>query len=542
MIERRSRSERRSFIDRRPVRTGGVPAPLLAILDGAGYDGRLEKVLEYVSGMVALPDTYLYLAHAGGRHLHLARSRVTAAAAPARETPAERSPSLIGGHDEGGTAWSVGTPPFEIALREGEDRLRVLDTPAGRLLSLPLHVSGGSFVGVIQAGPLTESEPPKSVARYAELEPTLATIVATAAREEAVRLRAELAEARLDGTRRLAASALDVKKLIGLLLDLALASTQSEAGFVAIVDEAGGLSVVDQRGLDGTVLERISLHPDTGMFDWSLGEFGGGLILRDIELATELGIRSVLAVPLIEQDERLGIFALLNFGDAGTFGERSLELLAAFADQIRLMLHNARTFGEYSERYLETMVGLASSLDAGRAGHAEHHRRVSAVGRILAAGLGLGAAQVEAIGTAGLIHDIGMATTAGVEGAFEADIQHPAVGASLVEHLPLHRSVAQAIAGHHEWFDGWGFPEGLEGRAIPRAGRVLAMAEFLVEMSSPDVIRAAWTAEQLVDEVRQRRGSQFDPEVADLTVKLVESRAADLLAVLTAADQSTDEG
>jgi HD-GYP domain-containing protein (c-di-GMP phosphodiesterase class II) len=290
------------------------------------------------------------------------------------------------------------------------------------------------------------------------------------------------------------------------------------------------------------MLAGISLDPETGLFDWSLGELGGGLVLHDVETATELGIRSVLAVPLIEHEERLGIFALLNFGDAGTFDERSLELLAAFADQIRLMLHNARTFGDFSERYMETMVGLASALDAGRSDHADHHRRVSSLGRTLAAGLGLDAAEVEAIATAGLIHDVGMAATAAMEGAFEADIQHPAVGASLVEHLPLHRSVASAVACHHEWFDGWGFPSGLEGRAIPRAGRVLAMAEFLVEMSTPDVVRPAWTVDQLVDEIRQRRGSQFDPEVADLTAQLLESRASELLVSQIAVDLQANEG
>ena len=244
----------------------------------------------------------------------------------------------------------------------------------------------------------------------------------------------------------------------------------------------------------------------------------------------------MLAVPLVERGERLGIFALLNFGEAGTFGEYSLELLEAFAEQIRLMLHNARTFGDFSERYLQTLIGLARSMNAGEPAGTDHHERVSAVGRVIAARLGMDAAEVDAVGVAGLIHDVGMVAAA--ERAFDADIQHPAVGASLIEHLPLHRSVAQAVASHHEWFDGWGFPQGLEGRAIPRAGRVLAMAEFLVELATPDVVRPAWSAEKLMDEIRQRRGTQFDPEVADFTVELIESRSADLLAAGIGVDQS----
>jgi HD-GYP domain-containing protein (c-di-GMP phosphodiesterase class II) len=528
-------------IGRRPTLNGHDPHPLLAILGRhVPYDERLGEILAYVSDMTGLPDTYLYVAHEGGRHLHLARSRATApAVAP------DSGATIVGDSQEGGTAWSVGTPPFELSLREDDDQdiLRVIDTPVGRLLSLPLHASGGALVGVVQAGPVTDAEPQRiAVARFAETKAAIAALVATAVREEASRSRAELAEARLEGTRRLAASALDVHQLIGLLLDLALSSTRTDAGFVAIADQAGALRIVDHRGLDDTVFDKISLDTETGLFDWSLGELGGGLFLRDVETATELGIRSVLAVPLIEHEERLGIFALLNFGEAGTFDEHQLELLAAFAQQIQLMLHNARTFATFSERYVETIVGLARALDAGRTEYADHHHRVSSVGRTLAVGLGLEEEEVEAIATAGLVHDVGMAAAPADERAFETDIQHPAVGASLVEHLPLHRCVAQAIACHHEWFDGWGFPDGLQGRAIPRAGRVLAMAEFLVEMSTPDVIRPAWTAEQLVEEIRQRRGSQFDPEVADLASALIESRAADLLVARIAVDQPTNEG
>lgn len=526
------------MIGRRSSRDTADPRPLVTILDRhESYGERLDAVLEHVSHSTGLPDAYLYIAHEGGRHLHLERSRATAAPAPVADVP-----SVMAGADEGGSAWSVATPPFELGLREGDDRMRAVDTPVGRLLSLPLHTSLGGFVGLVRAGPLDAPEPPKEAERdHAAVGPTMASVVAAAVREEAVRGRASLAEAQLESTRRLASSALDVEQLVGLLLDLALSSTQTEAGFVAIADAAGNLRLTDQRGIDPAVLDGIDLDPETGLFDWSLGELTGSLVLSDVEQAEALGIRSLLAVPLIEGGRRLGIFALVAFSEAEPIDERGLELLEAFADQIRLMLHNARTFGNFSERYLETLNGLAGSLDAGRPEHADHHRRVSAVARALARELGMLDGEVEAIATAGLIHDVGMVAMAGVEGAFAADVQHPAVGASLVEHLPLHRAVANAVACHHEWFDGWGFPAGLQGRAIPRAGRVLAMAEFLVEMSTPDAVRPAWTRRRLLDEIRDRRGTQFDPQITDLTVRLLESRAPELVAARVAADPAPQE-
>jgi len=205
------------------------------------------------------------------------------------------------------------------------------------------------------------------------------------------------------------------------------------------------------------------------------------------------------------------------------------------------MLYNARTFGEFSSRYLQTLTGLAGSLDTARPENAGHHERVSRVGRALAAALELAPEEVEAIAIAGRIHDVGMVGVVGLEGAFAADIQHPAVGARLVEHLPLHRSVANAVACHHEWFDGWGFPSGLVGRAIPRAGRVLAVAEFVVEMTTPDAARSAWSAKRLADELKQRRGIQFDPEIADLTVQLIEAHAPELVAARVVTGPTAEE-
>jgi HD-GYP domain-containing protein (c-di-GMP phosphodiesterase class II) len=239
-------------------------------------------------------------------------------------------------------------------------------------------------------------------------------------------------------------------------------------------------------------------------------------------------MRSLLAVPLVEGRDPLGVVALVSYGDGGTFDEQSLEMLETFADQIRLMLHNARLFDAFSDRYLETVKGLARSLDARRLHTRGHHEATARAADAIAAALRLGAAEADAVHTAALVHDVGMAAAAGTEGGFESDIEHPTVGASLIEHIPLHRSVASGVATHHEWFDGWGFPQGVRGDAIPLSGRILGVAEFVVEMSTGEEVRPPWSAERLAFELRRRRGSQFDPDIADVAVRLVEDDALGL--------------
>jgi HD-GYP domain-containing protein (c-di-GMP phosphodiesterase class II) len=108
---------------------------------------------------------------------------------------------------------------------------------------------------------------------------------------------------------------------------------------------------------------------------------------------------------------------------------------------------------------------------------------------------------------------------------YQSDVDHPSVGGGLIEQLPLHPWVAPSIAAHHEWWDGWGFPEGLSGDAIARGGRILAVAEFLDEMSSGDPVRDPWGPERLAAEIGVRTGSQFEPDVAAAAIRLVRQDA-----------------
>jgi putative nucleotidyltransferase with HDIG domain len=492
-------------------------AELLAMLGRTeGYRDRLDGALGAVGDLAERPDCYLYVLEPGGLRFHLEHTKARPAADPSR-----RAPGPMERIAEGGAEWSLPTPPFELTRSEADELPRVVATPVGPLWSMPVVGIDGEMAGLIQVGPVQgDSVPRQFAAAYGELAPALGSVVAIARHEEEMRLRLTSATAQLEAGRRLAGSALDVERLVTLLLELALASTRTEAGFVAIQDAASGeLQLRASSGMPEGFAEGLDLSPGTGLLDWSASD-GGALFLRDLEAAERLGISSLLAVPLVEDSEALGVFALVNFGGGDTFTGQSLELLGAFADQIRLMLHNARLFGSFAERYMGTVQGLAQALDSRRSETTGHHEAVSSCAVALAQELGFEPSQVDAIRTAGLIHDVGLAGSA--EGRWEADVEHPTVGASLVAHLPLDPSVSDAVATHHEWFDGWGFPNGLVGEAISPAGRVMAVAEFLVEMATEETVRPALSPERLAEELTQRRGSQFEPRVADAAQRLLE--------------------
>jgi putative nucleotidyltransferase with HDIG domain len=492
------------------------------------YDERLRGMLRVAGEATGTPDGYLYLVEPSQRRLHLAQTRARPAAASAPAGPADQLAQPV----EGGAEWSAPTVPLELVRSEDLERERTVVTPVGTLYSLPLREPDGTMIGLLQTGPVGARGPGRGARRRLDaLAAPLGFVAGRARREEALRRQLAAAEARLEGSRRLAGAAVDLDRFVALLLDLALTGTGARSGFVAIVERPGEAPVVRiAANMPPGFAEEVDLSPIGGLFDWSLadGDDGGALILKDFEAAERLGLGTPVAVPLLERGEPLGIFAL-DFGAGGAFDEEALELLGTFADQVTLMLDNARLFATFAERYLGTVRSLAAALDARRPHTHDHHERVAQVAVALDRELGGDATEAHALREAALIHDVGLAGAIGIEGGTDTDVEHPTLGARLIEHLPLAPAVAGAVATHHEWFDGWGFPRGLHGEAIPRAGRILALAEFLVEMGTGDATRAPWPLARLADDVAQRRGSQFDPEVADAALRLAARGGLDLV-------------
>jgi putative two-component system response regulator len=76
--------------------------------------------------------------------------------------------------------------------------------------------------------------------------------------------------------------------------------------------------------------------------------------------------------------------------------------------------------------------------------------------------------------------------------------------------------MAEAIAlGHHERWDGGGYPRGVAGDAIPLPARIVALADVFDALSSDRPYRPAWPRERVLAEIAAGRGSHFDPAVVD---------------------------
>jgi hypothetical protein len=93
----------------------------------------------------------------------------------------------------------------------------------------------------------------------------------------------------------------------------------------------------------------------------------------------------------------------------------------------------------------------------------------------------------------------------------------------MVRILALPPGVGDAVATHREWYDGWGYPNGLKGEEISLGGRILGLAKYFVEITSGGELTGSLSWNKLSRELELRRGSQFAPDVVDALQTILET-------------------
>ena len=166
-----------------------------------------------------------------------------------------------------------------------------------------------------------------------------------------------------------------------------------------------------------------------------------------------------------------------------------------------------------------------------------HSRRVEKHCYRIAIQLGLPAEEIEALRLAAALHDIGklivpdsvLAKTGKLDDR-ERELmnQHAAAGAKILGVLDR-TEIVEAVRHHHERFDGAGYPDGIAGRAIPRAARAIAVADTYDAITSSRPYRGRSSRHRAVMVLREERGRQFDPEIVDAMLRALESSAIAVL-------------
>ena len=162
----------------------------------------------------------------------------------------------------------------------------------------------------------------------------------------------------------------------------------------------------------------------------------------------------------------------------------------------------------------------------------DHSLRVSHSSAVVAESLGLGAAAVEVVRDAGLVHDIGkvgiprdlLRKTGALTGEeFELLSLHPVLGACLLARTPDLHHLVSAVLHHHERWDGRGYPAKLAGNAIPLESRIVFVTDSLDAMTSARPYGKVRSLQDALAELRRCSGRQFDPVVVDAVQDALET-------------------
>jgi putative nucleotidyltransferase with HDIG domain len=190
------------------------------------------------------------------------------------------------------------------------------------------------------------------------------------------------------------------------------------------------------------------------------------------------------------------------------------------------------SLSELEEHSVGTLQALVAAVDARDTYTAHHSMNVSDYACAIAREMGLDD-QVSRLERAGLLHDIGKIGIAEstllkpgrlTAEEFAAIKEHSEIGAGIIEMAPFLADIVPVIRHHHERWDGTGYPSGFVGEQTPQLARILGVADALDAMTSDRAYRDALPLSKARRELIKGRGTQFDPEIVDAAIAVLDSR------------------
>lgn len=242
---------------------------------------------------------------------------------------------------------------------------------------------------------------------------------------------------------------------------------------------------------------------------------------------------SLISVPLEAKGKIIGVINGNNRVNGELFRVADLLLLKEIATESAIAIENALLYRNLKEIYVHTISALASALDAKDHYTRSHSEHVTEYAVAIAQELGLHEAQIDLIRQACQLHDLGkigihdyILTKRGKLTSDEWDEikLHSLRGAEILQPIGFLNEVSRLVRQHHERFDGKGYPYKLSGQDIQLGARIMTVADAFDAMISERPYRNALSLAEAIAELKANSGTQFDPGIIKVFLKLLEAR------------------
>jgi len=181
------------------------------------------------------------------------------------------------------------------------------------------------------------------------------------------------------------------------------------------------------------------------------------------------------------------------------------------------------------DRPSDKLLELSAQMDEFEGYSRPHGSRVASIAEAVASHFNLASDDRAFLKQAAYLHDIGeIVMGRDYISAFRIltpeerlDVQrHPVIGEQEIAKMGLPRGVQLLVRWHHEWWNGMGYPDGLEGEQIPLAARILRAADCFASLTGSRPFRTAYSNDEARKYLAEWAAIEFDPRVAKVLLEL----------------------
>ena len=197
------------------------------------------------------------------------------------------------------------------------------------------------------------------------------------------------------------------------------------------------------------------------------------------------------------------------------------------------------------------VLTIAKMVDAKDENTSQHSYRVAQYSLLIAEKLGLNSADKEELRRAAMLHDIGkikISDSILKKPSWLTDEEvgimqkHVIIGSEILRDFNFSDRIVDGAKYHHERYDGNGYVMGLKGEDIPLFARIIGIADAFDAMTANRVYRKRLSFDVVISEIKKGRGTQFDPQMTDIMLELIQEKLIDEREIYEKSDFNNEEG
>ncbi len=248
-----------------------------------------------------------------------------------------------------------------------------------------------------------------------------------------------------------------------------------------------------------------------------------------------------LSIPFNIRNEPFGLLLVGEKDGVGAFDSDDEFILKFMAERTALNIENMALYDNLMQSLMASLMSLVGAIEAKDKYTRQHSSRVTKYAIEIATVMGCSEDDMQRLRTCAPLHDIGKIgindsilnkTSRLTEEEYDVIKSHPLIGVNIVTPLGLDKDELAIIRNHHERWDGKGYPDGLSAEEIPLLSRILVVADSFDAMNSDRAYRKAIPVEKCIEELVHNKGTQFDPDVVDASIKAFsENTDPDLISI-----------